>query len=174
VAATASSVASPREQAIAAAARDLVETRGVEGLTMRAVAEQLGIRAPSLYKHVQGKADLELAVMVSALEELAAALEAAAGGGLLAIGRAYRDFALAHPGPYRLLTAVPLPRERLPAGLEERTARPLVEALGGDEHQARAAWAFAHGMVDLELAGRFPPGADLDAAWTAGLRAFAG
>ena len=71
---------SAREAAIAAAARELVETKGVDGLTMRAVAEQLGIRAPSLYKHVQGKADLELAVMVSALEELAAALEAAAGG----------------------------------------------------------------------------------------------
>ena len=163
---------SPREQAIAAAARELVETKGVEGLTMRAVAEQLGIRAPSLYKHVQGKADLELAVMVSALEELAAALEAAAGDGLPAVGQAYRRFALAHPGPYRLLTARPLPRERLPAGLEERTAQPLVDALGGDEHRARAAWAFAHGMVDLELAGRFPPGADLDAAWATGLQAF--
>jgi AcrR family transcriptional regulator len=165
-------VPSAREEAIAAAARELVETKGVEGLTMRAVADQLGIRAPSLYKHVQGKADLELAVMVSALEELAAALEEAAGGGLEAIGRAYRRFALEHPGPYRLLTARPLPRERLPAGLEARSARPLVEALDGDEHRARAAWAFAHGMVDLELSGRFPPGADLDQAWHTGLRAF--
>ena len=33
-------------------------------------------------------------------------------------------------------------------------------------------WAFAHGMTILELNGRFPPGADLDAAWATGMRAF--
>ena len=36
----------------------------------------------------------------------------------------------------------------------------------GDEHRARLLWAAAHGLVVLELADRFPPGADLDAAWT--------
>lgn len=30
---------------------------------------------------------------------------------------------------------------------------------------ARAAWAWAHGLVSLEIAGRFPDGADVDAAW---------
>ena len=34
-------------------------------------------------------------------------------------------------------------------------------------------WAFAHGMVSLEIDGRFPPRADLDEAWRAGLAAFA-
>jgi hypothetical protein len=33
-------------------------------------------------------------------------------------------------------------------------------------------WAFAHGMVSLEIDGRFPPQADLDEAWRAGLTAF--
>jgi hypothetical protein len=41
----------------------------------------------------------------------------------------------------------------------------------GNPVSARACWAFAHGMVILELDGRFPPGADLDAAWTAGIYA---
>ena len=62
------------------------------------------------------------------------------------------------------------PRDRLPEGLEAWTAEPIVRVTGG-EHLARAAWAFAHGMTILELDGRFPPGADLDAAWTAGIRA---
>jgi hypothetical protein len=35
--------------------------------------------------------------------------------------------------------------------------------------RARAVWVFAHGMVVLELAERFPPDADLDAAWRAGI-----
>ena len=33
-------------------------------------------------------------------------------------------------------------------------------------------WAFAHGMVSLEIDSRFPPQADLDEAWRAGLAAF--
>jgi len=70
------------------------------------------------------------------------------------------------------MTERPLDRDQLPPGLEDRTAAPLVIALGGDPDRARAAWAFAHGMILLELNGRFPPGADLDAAWRAGLAAF--
>jgi hypothetical protein len=70
------------------------------------------------------------------------------------------------------MTERPLPRELLVPGVEDRAALPLVEAVGGDVDAARAAWAFSHGMVVLELNGRFPPGADLDAAWRRGLDAF--
>jgi len=63
-------------------------------------------------------------------------------------------------------------RARRDRGVEERAARPLVEAAGGDQNLARAAWAFAHGMTILELNGRFPPAADLGAAWREGLSAF--
>jgi hypothetical protein len=43
----------------------------------------------------------------------------------------------------------------------------------GDPDLARAVWAFAHGMAILELDGRFPVEADLDAAWARGLATFA-
>jgi len=100
--------------------------------------------------------------------------EALAGAGdFRALARAYRAYALAHPRLYRLTMDRPLPRERLPEGLEARAAGPVVAALG-EPNRARAAYAFAHGMVSLELAGRFPPGADLDAAWEAAAAAFAG
>jgi len=59
----------------------------------------------------------------------------------------------------------------LPPGLENRTAAPLLRA-AGSQARARAVWAFAHGMVLLELDQRFPPDADLDAAWHAGIAAF--
>jgi hypothetical protein len=49
----------------------------------------------------------------------------------------------------------------------------VVIAVGGDPDRARAAWAFAHGMTILELDGRFPTNADLDAAWAVGLDRFA-
>jgi hypothetical protein len=57
-------------------------------------------------------------------------------------------------------------------GAEERAAAPVSAAVGGDPDRARAVFAFAHGMVILELDERFPPGADLAAAWARGLSAF--
>ena len=142
---------------------------------MRRLGERLGIRAPSLYKHVAGKDDLEAALMAATLEEigatLAEALGEADGEPIAALAGAYRRYALAHPHLYRLTTEQPLPRDRLPDGLEQRAATPVLEATG-DPDRARALWAFAHGMVQLELVGRFPPDADLDAAWREGLAAF--
>ena len=87
------------------------------------------------------------------------------------VAHAYRAWALAHPHLYRLMTDRPLARERLPAGLEVSAAAPLLAALG-DRDRARAAWAAAHGLAALELAGRFPAGADVDAAWAAMVHAF--
>ena len=181
-----------------AAGRRLLEEEGPEALTMRRLAERLGIRAPSLYKHLPDKAALEAAIIATGFEEAAAAFEAAvegpaegggqgahggaggtasdgagtgAGGALPALAAAYRRFALAHPHLYRLMTNGPLPREHLPPGLEDRTAAPVLRA-AGSQARARAVWAFAHGMVMLELDHRFPADADLDAAWQAGIAAF--
>ena len=92
---------------------------------------------------------------------------------MAAVARAYRRWALDHPHLYRLMTERPLPRERLPVGLEERTARPILEAFGGRIDLARAAWGLAHGLASLELVGRFPADADVDAAWAAGIEALA-
>jgi AcrR family transcriptional regulator len=199
-----------------AAGRRLLEEEGPEALTMRRLAERLGIRAPSLYKHLPDKAALEAAIIATGFEEAAAAFEAAVdgaaegggqgahggaggtasdgagtgaggalpasgtggvlpasgpGGALPALAAAYRRFALAHPHLYRLMTNGPLPREHLPPGLEDRTAAPVLRA-AGSQARARAVWAFAHGMVMLELDHRFPGDADLDAAWQAGIAAF--
>jgi len=146
---------------------------------MRGIADALGIKAPSLYKHVPDKTSLEALVVSAGFAELATALAAAAAGNgdgestIAAIARAYRAYAVAHPHLYRLMNYQPLRRDLLATGLEDRAALPLAEAVGYDEARARAMWAFAHGMVSLEIDGRFPPGADLDEAWRAGLAAFA-
>ena len=165
---------SARGREVVAAGRRLLEEEGPEALTMRRLAERVGIRAPSLYKHLPDKAALEAAIIATGFEEAAAAFEAAvedAGEALPALAAAYRRFALAHPHLYRLMNNGPLPREQLPPGLEDRTAAPLLRA-AGSQARARAVWAFAHGMVMLELDHRFPADADLDAAWEAGIAAF--
>lgn len=166
---------SARAQEIVGAARELLEEHGPEGLSMRRVADRLGIRAPSLYKHLPDKAALEAALVSAGFEESATAFEAAvldAPEPLVALAAAYRAFARGHPHLYRLMTERPLPRERLVPGVEDRAAAPLVRAVGGDPDLARAVWAFAHGMTILELNHRFPPTADLDEAWRRGLGAF--
>jgi AcrR family transcriptional regulator len=179
---------SARAEEVVAAARRLLEAEGAEALTMRRLAEQVGIKAPSLYKHLPDKTALEAAIIATGLEEAAATFEtavegaagskggatgggAAAGAALPALAAAYREFALAHPHLYRLMHDGPLPRQHLPAGVEDRAAAPLLQA-AGSRARARAVWAFAHGMVMLELDQRFPADADLDAAWAAGITAF--
>ena len=165
---------SARAEEVVAVARQLLEEEGAATLTMRRLADRVGIRAPSLYKHFPDKAALEAAVIATGFEDAAVAFEAAvetAPDPLGALAAAYRRFALDHPHLYRLMNGGPLPRQHLPPGLEDRTAAPLLR-VAGTQARARAIWAFAHGMVMLELDHRFPPDADLDAAWQAGIAAF--
>ena len=69
------------------------------------------------------------------------------------------------------MTAGPLPRDLLPPGLEARTAAPLVRATGSPA-RARAAWAFIHGMITLELDNRIPADRVTEQAWSSGIAAF--
>jgi AcrR family transcriptional regulator len=169
---------SRRAREIVGVAREVLESEGAEALTMRRLADRLGIRAPSLYKHLPHKAALEVAIIVTGFEEAAAAFEAAAesatddpGSALAAVVDAYRAFVAANPHVYRLMTERPLPRDELPPGLEARTAAPLVRAVGGAA-RARAALGFIHGMVMLELNGRLPSDGVTEEAWSAGVAMF--
>jgi AcrR family transcriptional regulator len=166
----------PRQQEIVDAARRILESDGPEALTMRRLADEIGIRAPSLYKHVKDKSALEVLLIEIGFTEMAEELEAIEGGKdgvdpLFQLAMVYRAYALAHPHLYRLLTEGPLPREKLRPGIEARAALPVNE-IAGDPDLARALWAFAHGMAILELDGRFPADANLDAAWRTGISAF--
>lgn len=166
---------SPRGREIVAAARELLDEDGREGLSMRRIADRLGIRAPSLYKHLPDKQALEATLISDGFAESAERFEEALEGAddpLGALAGAYREFARDHPHLYRLMTERPLPRDRLVPGVEERAAAPVIEAVGGDPDLTRALWAFAHGMIINELNDRFPPDADLDAAWRRGVDAF--
>ena len=96
--------------AIVAAGRRLLETRGVEALTMRDVADAVGVRAPSLYKRVRGRGDLVRLILEDVADELTAALDAAAGFGdpvadVRAMAAAYRAFARSNPVAYTLMYA---------------------------------------------------------------------
>jgi len=157
-----------------AVARELLEAEGPSALSMRALAERLGIRAPSIYKHLPDKQAVENAVISAGFEELAVVLEAAVDNAdpLGSLALAYRRYAQQHPHLYRLMTEHPLQRERLAPGAEDRARRPALSAVHDDPDLSRALWAFVHGLTILELNDRFPPDADVDAAWACGLEAF--
>jgi AcrR family transcriptional regulator len=155
----------PRLVQIVVAARQLLERDGYEALTMRRVAEELGIRAPSLYKHFPDKAALEAAIVEDALVEFGEVAHRAIHSsgpeaGLARLLEAYRGYSLCHPHLYRLATAGPLARESLSPGLEDWAGNPWY-VVTGDASLAQALWSFAHGMVDL------------DRTWESGAGAFA-
>ncbi|MHB8342514.1 MAG: TetR/AcrR family transcriptional regulator [Mycobacteriales bacterium] len=167
---------SPRAIQVIATARRLLQAEGAEALRMRRLAEELGIQAPSLYKHIAGRRAIEVALIELGLRELDVALRTAvaAGGPRRAVARllgSYRQAALAEPHLYRLATAGRLPREELAPGVEASAGESFY-AVTGDRARAQALWAFAHGMVILELDGRFSADSDLDRTWAAGAAAF--
>jgi AcrR family transcriptional regulator len=164
----------PRARQIALAAQELIDADGVDALSMRALADRVGIRAPSIYKHFENKEAVEAAVISAVFEEVAIDNEAVIEGSdrpLFALADAYREYARRHPHLYRLVTERPLNRAALAEGVEQRAVLTMVRAAGDDRDLARAFWAFAHGMTILELNGRFPADADLDAAWRSGVEA---
>ncbi len=165
---------SPRARENGGVAGQLLEEEGPAGLSMRRVADRVGIRAPSIYKHLPDKQALEHAIVSTVFEELADAFEAALDaddplGTMVAI---YRRYGQEHPHLYRLMTEQPLHRELLVPGVEERASLPARLLVGDDPDAGRALWALAHGLTILELNDRFPPGADIDAAWRVGFDAF--
>ncbi len=92
---------------VVAAAADLADDAGFAGLTMGLLAERLGVRTPSLYKHVENLADLRHRLATRAMTEFGDVIGDAVQGrsgldALTAMLTAGRRYALAHPGRYAI------------------------------------------------------------------------
>ncbi|MBB2924530.1 TetR/AcrR family transcriptional regulator [Cellulomonas cellasea] len=168
---------------VAGAAADLVDEVGLDGLSMGLLAERLGVRAPSLYKHVTDKADLEHRVAVLAMHELADAIRDATQGlsgkdALVAGAQAMRTYVLAHPGRYAagnaarltglddpLLPAVDRVMTSWTAMLHGYRLEPAQQV-----HALRMMRSMMHGFASLEAIGSFQLDSDVDEsfAWMTG------
>ena len=165
---------------IVKAGRDIVETDGIDGLTMQSVAARVGVRAPSLYKRLHGRNELLRLVANDAAAELTRDLESAADGkdarrDLASLASTFRRFAHANPGAYSLIFA-PLPDDaRADAGWSVKASAPVIdttERLAGTDHAleaARTVVAWANGFIAMELAGAFRLGGDVDRAFDYGI-----
>ncbi len=165
---------------IVTAGRALLEAGGLDAVTMLAVAERVGVRAPSLYKRFPNRGALIAAIGAAALDELRDAMtpsgrEADPGAGLRAVADTYRAFAHRNPRTYELLF-MSLPADSRPS--DEQTTRAaapvleLVERLVGPDRAleaARLVTAYAHGFVSMELSGAFRLGGDVDEAYRYGI-----
>lgn len=176
---------SSRREALLDAAETVLERDGLEDFGVGALAREAGVKPPSLYKHFSGIAEIEHALISRWFRRLALALGASeracadmdAESRLNAFAASYRAAAAEAPQLYRLATERPLQRGLLEAGVEEQAMGALLRFFGEtlEQHdRARLLWAAAHGLVALELAGRYPPGADVDSAWALLARTFAG
>ena len=159
-----------REDLLAAAAELVEEAADPAAVTLRAVADRVGVTAPAVYLHFTDIDALKLAVTQRAFTEFAAARDRAADGiddpvhGLIVRCQAYARYAVDHPGAYRLMTGPELPRLAAP---DDSTA-PSVRALQGlarsidacqvqglaprdlaPDHLAALVWSALHGQVRL-------------------------
>jgi AcrR family transcriptional regulator len=166
--------------AIVAAGRAILDADGLNGLTMARVAAAVGVRAPSLYKRVASRGELIRLIANGIAGELTLVLETAAASGdpatdLRAIAGAFRAWALADPEAYHLLFDRLPDGERIDSEVNARSAAPLLRtaaALAGPGHTleaARTMVAWATGFIDMELAGAFRLGGNVDEAFDFGV-----
>lgn len=155
--------------ALLQAAGKILEKEGVEALALRTLARRTGVSHGAPYRHFRDRESLLAALAAEGFAMLGRAQrEAAAAGGLRAMGEAYVRFALAHPQRFRLMFGGQL-RIARHAALREvalKTFEGLSGALAarvGDAPGARdasiAAWALVHGLAQLLLGERIAPAA---------------
>lgn len=165
-----------RAVVVAEAAR-VADEVGLERLTLAAVAGRLGVRLPSLYKHIAGLEALQVHLAAAAGRELAAELSAATvgrskGDALLAMAHAYRAFALRRPGAYAATLRAPEDGDEEHQAAAMAVLQVVLSVLAGfglegeDAIDAvRGLRALLHGFVAIEAAGGFKLPQDLDRSY---------
>ncbi|HET9895941.1 MAG TPA: TetR/AcrR family transcriptional regulator [Streptosporangiaceae bacterium] len=165
--------------ALTNAATRLAREGGPDAVVLRAVARETGVSAAAAYRHFADHSELLHAVSQRALSALADAMRASLESGeplaspaqesirrLLALGRAYVEFALSDPGLFR--TAFCRPRRPLPDLTERLAGEGPFAIVSGvlDELVSNgvldpgrrpglevAVWAAVHGLATLLLDG---------------------
>ncbi|MFE3162773.1 TetR/AcrR family transcriptional regulator [Streptomyces sp. NPDC059224] len=158
-----------------AAAAALADEVGLANLTMGLLAERVGVRTPSLYKHVAGQEDLNRRIAVLALNEAADAVGGAIQGyagrdALAAAARAFRTFVLEHPGRYAATIGLEPSAPDDPLAAAGRRLLDAFQAVlrGYDvpepavDHALRTLRSLCHGFAMLQAGNAFQLSTDID------------
>ena len=154
-------VRSRRAQEIVDSARRMIERGEGDRLTMRNLAEELGIQAPSLYKHFPDKESITTAIHVDYLAGQLAALEAALADDdgrhpLVRVSTAYRRYTVDNRHLFHFVFLLPYPVAAAPEVLKRLRVQWLKAA--GDSDLAVSAYAMARGMAEMEVHSLVPVG----------------
>jgi AcrR family transcriptional regulator len=161
---------------LCAVAQKRFAKQGVDGVSMRHLADALGCSPMTPYRYFRNKEEILAAVRAAAFDRFASALEEAARktrgdlrAGGQAMGEAYIRFALGDQDAYRLMFDLSQPHPDRYPELVRASARArhmmsaALEALvkagifaGDPELLGYVFWATMHGLVVLHLAGKLP------------------
>jgi AcrR family transcriptional regulator len=167
------------------AAAALADEKGIDAVTLAALAARLRVKPPSLYKHVDGLEAIQDGVALKGLREINARITHATVGlsqedALVALARAYWRFSREHPGLYAAtIRALPTDNAEIEAasGIFVRVVSTVLEGFGitGSDalHATRAVRAIVHGFVSLDSSGAFGTEAHVEESFVRLVRRFA-
>ena len=129
-------------------ARRQLATEGATGLSLRAVAREMGMVSSAIYRYFPSRDDLLTTLIIDGYNAVGAAVEKADAacppedyaGRWLAACRAVRNWALAHPHEYALVYGSPVPGYQAPERTIGPASRPavVVGKIIGDAYRAAA------------------------------------
>ena len=163
---------------------ELADEVGLSKLTLAALAKRLGVRQPSLYKHVDGMDALQRDIALRAKHQLADALARVAvgrsrGEAITSMSLAYRSWAREHPGRYAAVQRPATPGDAEAEAADRAVVQIVFDVLAGYELRdddavdaARALRSALHGFVTLEQVGGFGLPVDVDRSFDRLVRGF--
>ncbi len=167
------------------AAAAIADADGLEAVTLAAVAERLGVKPPSLYKHVDGLDAILRGIALRGLREANARIVHAIIGlaredALEALARTYWRFSVEHRGLYAATLRAPKPGEseiEAAGGILVGVIGSVLKGFGlsGEDalHAVRGMRAIVHGFVSLEAVGGFGLALDIEESFLRLVRSFA-
>jgi AcrR family transcriptional regulator len=150
---------------------EALETEGADELSLRSLSERAGVSKTAPYRHFRDKELFLGALADEGFRLLCMELERTAGSGkarVAAMGKAYMDFAVAHPALYRLMNSplvCSMPDELMLWARKSLMLLARTLALASpnstvdsppDINAAAAAWGYIHGIVLIRIDKLFP------------------
>ncbi|WP_458040778.1 MULTISPECIES: TetR/AcrR family transcriptional regulator [Bacteria] len=166
-------------------AASLADEVGLSRLTLAALADRLGVRQPSLYKHMDSMAGLLRSISLQSKKELGDVLARAAVGrsgadAIHAMSHAYRDWALKHPARYEASNMMPTADDAESAAASLASIQIIADVLAAYELEGddavdaiRAFRSTLHGFVSLEAQGGFALPTSIDRSFDRLVHGFA-
>jgi len=161
--------------AIITIAAEIADANGLDKVTLAAVANQLGVRKPSLYNHIDGLPELRAQLAIWGTNQLRLLISEAAIGkakdeAIFAIALVYRAFAHQRPGLYRAILSSP-DRDNLELKTAIQNMMAIIKTVlepyhfVDATHAVRSLRSLMHGFVSLEAEGWFVAPADRDESY---------